>query len=208
MKRNKAIKILGIVGSPRKKGNTHILVSRILDGAQEENALTEILFLNDLYIRECDGCYVCWKGKQCSKKDDMNKVYPKIIKSDVIIFGTPVYWYGPTGLMKCFIDRFVYFNCPENREKIRGKSAIIAVPFEEKNPRTAHLLVKFFKKSLQYLEMNLIGTILVPGVSKRGDILEKEELLEKGYKLGKKIGKGSGLNIRHFRLGTEYGKIC
>ncbi len=92
----------------------------------------------------------------------MNKIYPKIIQSDVIIFGMPVYWYGPTALMKCFIDRFVYFNCPENRAKIRGKSAVIAVPFEEESPKTAHLLVKFFKKSLQYLEMNLIGTVLVP----------------------------------------------
>ncbi len=187
MKKKKANRILGVVGSPRKKGNTHILVSRILDGAHENGALTEILFLNDLHIRECDGCYVCWKGKKCSKKDDMNNVYPKIMNSDVIIFGTPVYWYGPTALMKCFVDRFVYFNCPENRAKIRGKSAVIAIPFEEKNPGTAHLLVQFFKKSLQYLEMNLIGKILVPGVSKRGDILAKEDVLEKGFKLGKRI---------------------
>lgn len=193
MKKKKANRILGVVGSPRKKGNTHMLVSRILDGAQEKGALTEILFLNDLRIRECDGCHVCWKGKKCSKKDDMNKICPKIINSDVIIFGTPVYWYGPTALMKCFVDRFVYFNCPENRAKIRGKSAVIAVPFEEENPATAHLLVQFFKKSLQYLEMNLIGKILVPGVSKRGDILDKNDLLEKGYNLGKRIA--------HYRKG-------
>jgi multimeric flavodoxin WrbA len=182
-------KILGVVGSPRKKGNTHILVSRILDGARYEGAKTEIIFLKDLNIQECDGCYVCWKGKQCSKKDDMNKIYPKIIQSDVIIFGTPVYWYGPTALMKCFIDRFVYFNCPENRKKIRGKLAVIAVPFEEENPKTANLLVKFFEKSLHYLEMKLIDKILVPGVSSRGDILRKGELLEKGYKLGRKLAK-------------------
>ena len=120
----------------------------------------------------------------------MIKIYPKIMHSDVIIFGTPVYWYGPTALMKCFIDRFVFFNCPQNRAKIRGKSAVVAVPFEEEDPRTAHLLVKFFKKSLDYLEMNLIGTIRVPGVSKRGDILAKKNILEKAYKLGKKIGTG------------------
>jgi multimeric flavodoxin WrbA len=180
-------KILGVVGSPRKKGNTHILVSTILDGAKNEGAMTELLFLNDFNIRECDGCYVCWKGKHCIKKDDMNTIYPKIIQSDTIVFGTPVYWYGPTALMKCFIDRFVYFNCPENRAKIRGKSAVIAVPFEEENLNTASLLVKFFKKSLQYLEMNLIGKILVPRVSKRGDILEKHEILEKAYKLGKSL---------------------
>lgn len=182
-------KILGVVGSPRKKGNTHILVSRILDGAKEEGAETEILFINDLDIRECDGCHNCWKGRRCSKKDDMNVIYPKIIESDVVIFGTPVYWYGPTALMKCFIDRFVYFNCPENRSKIKGKAAVLAVPFEEDNIKTADLLIRFFAKSLGYLEMKIIGKILSPGVSARGDILKREGVLKKGYQLGKRISK-------------------
>jgi multimeric flavodoxin WrbA len=187
MKRQAANKILGVIGSPRKKGNTHVLVSKILEGAEKEGASTEILFLNDMNIRECDGCHVCWKGKQCSKKDDMNKVYAKIIDSDIIVFGTPVYWYGPTALMKCFIDRFVYFNCPENRSKIRGKFAVIAIPFEEENPKTADLLIKFFKQSLQYLEMKLIGKIIVPGVGNRGDILKKTDRLEYACELGKRL---------------------
>ncbi len=50
-------KILGVVGSPRRNGNTHILVSRILDGAGKAGARTEILFLDDLHIQECDGCH-------------------------------------------------------------------------------------------------------------------------------------------------------
>lgn len=189
MKRKTSNTILGVAGSPRKRGNTHTLVSRILEGAVAEGAAAETLFLGDLDIRECDGCHVCWKGRQCSKKDDMNKIYPKIIQSDIIVFGTPVYWYGPTALMKCFMDRFVYFNCPENRAKIRGKSAVIAVPFEEEDPKTADLLVKFFKKSLQYLEMKLIGKILVPGVGSRGDILRKPGSLEEGCELGRKLAK-------------------
>jgi multimeric flavodoxin WrbA len=189
MKSHTANRILGVIGSPRKRGNTHILVSRILDGAEKEGAVTETLFLNDLNIRECDGCHACWRGKRCSKKDDMNNLYPKIIQSDIIIFGTPVYWYGPTALMKCFIDRFVYFNCPGNRAKIRNKSALIAVPFEEEDPKTADLLVKFFKKSLHYLEIKLIGKILVPGVSRRGDIIKKADRLEEAYTLGKRLAR-------------------
>ncbi|HZD60654.1 MAG TPA: flavodoxin family protein [Anaerolineae bacterium] len=74
------MKMLGVVASPRKKGNTHILVSKTLDGAKAEGATTEIIFLNDLNIRECNGCHSCWKGKPCSKKDDMNKLYPIISK--------------------------------------------------------------------------------------------------------------------------------
>jgi multimeric flavodoxin WrbA len=182
-------KFLGVVGSPRKKGNTDILVSRIFEGARKEGARGEILFLNGLDIQECDGCHVCWKGKPCRKKDDMNTIYPKIIESDVIIFGTPVYWYGPTALMKGFIDRFVYFNCPENRMKIRGKEAVLAVPFEEENMDTAVPLITFFEKSLQYLEMNLVGKVIVPGVSRKGEILGKEDRLKEAFDLGRTLAK-------------------
>lgn len=177
-------KILGIVGSPRKKGNTHILVTSILEGAKEKGAKVDILFLNDLDIKECDGCHTCWEEKQCSKDDDMNNIYPKIIESDVIIFGTPVYWYGPTALMKGFIDRFVYFNCPENRVKIKDKQAVIAVPFEEKNTETSTLLIAFFEKCFKYLQMNLIGKIIVPGVGNKGAILKKKDYLNEAYELG------------------------
>jgi multimeric flavodoxin WrbA len=183
-------KILGVVGSPRKKGNTHILVSRILEGAEAQGAATDILFLGKLKIRECDGCHTCWKGKLCGKRDDMNEVYPRIAESDAFVFGTPVYWYGPTALMKGFIDRFVYFNCPENRAKIRGKLAAIAVPYEEESYETAAPVVTFFEKSLAYLEMNLLGKIIVPGVSDKGDVLRKEEALAEAYALGQRLARG------------------
>jgi multimeric flavodoxin WrbA len=180
-------KILGIMGSPRRNGNTHILVSRMLEGATSEGARGDILFLDDLAIKECNGCHACWEGKECSKKDDMNTIYPRIIESDGIIFGTPVYWYGPTALMKGFIDRFVYFNCPENRAHIRGKPVVLAVPFEEEDPETAALLVSFFEKSLEFLEMDLIGAILAPGVTRKGEITEKEAKLQEAYELGKTL---------------------
>jgi multimeric flavodoxin WrbA len=180
-------KVLGIVGSPRKKGNTHILVSKMLEGAEAEGAETDILLLGKLKIRECDGCHACWQGKPCSKKDDMNHVYPMMAQSDAFVFGTPVYWYGPTALMKAFIDRFVYFNCPENRPQVRGKRAAIAVPFEEETLETAALVVALFERSLAYLEMDLMGQVIVPGVGKKGDVLEKEEGLKAAYELGRRL---------------------
>lgn len=182
-------KILGIIGSPRKKGNTDILVNKILDGAKEEGAVVENLFLNDLNIKECDGCHACWKTDICCKKDDMNNIYPKIIESDVIVFGTPVYWYGPSALMKMFIDRFVYFNSPENKLKIKGKGAVIVIPFEEEDPDTVAPLMAFFDKSLQYLGMNLLGKIIVPGVTLRGEISKKDNFLTEAFDLGKILVK-------------------
>jgi len=177
-------RILAVVGSPRRNGNTHILVSKMAEGARAKGAAVDEIFLGELAIVECDGCHLCWKGRGCGKNDDMQAIYPRIIASDVIIFGTPVYWYGPTALMKAFIDRFVYFNCPANREKIRGKPAVIAVPFEEENLQTAKGVVEFFEKSLEHLQMSLLDKILVPGVSKKGDIRRKPESLRRAYELG------------------------
>jgi multimeric flavodoxin WrbA len=188
-------KILAIVGSPRKDGNTDILVQKVVEGAASKEARVETLWLGGLNIRECDGCHVCWPAKRrglarggqrkpCAKRDDMLDIYPKIIESDAIIFGTPVYWYGPTALMKAFIDRFVYFNCPENRAQIRGKKAAIVIPFEEENPETAKPLVEFFEKCLGYLEMQLVGSIVVGGVGAKGDILKKPDRLQEAYELG------------------------
>lgn len=180
-------KILGIMGSPRINGNTHILVNKILEGARDNGASEEIIFLKDMDIKECDGCHTCWKGKDCSKKDDMNNIYPKIIDSDVIVFGTPVYWYGPTALMKAFIDRFVYFNCEENRATIRGKLTAIAVPYEEENPETAALLIGLFEKCFKYLELQFVRKIIVPGVYAKGEILNKKDSLDKAYKCGSEL---------------------
>ncbi len=109
-------------------------------------AATELLFLCDFNIRECDGCHVCWKTGTCAKKDDMAGLYPKVIESDVIVFGTPVYWYGPTALMKGFIDRFVYFNCDRN-DRVRGKRGVVGLPSRMKTGNRGGLL-KFFEKSL------------------------------------------------------------
>jgi multimeric flavodoxin WrbA len=181
------VRILGIIGSPRKNGNTHILVSRLLAGSQSKGAETDIVFLGDLNIKECDGCHVCWQGKGCNKNDDMLGLYPRIIDSDILVLGTPVYWYGPTALMKAFIDRLVYFNCPENRALIRGKSAVIVVPYEEESTETAKLVVEFFEKSLSYLEMKLTGRIIVPGVGDRGVVLKKPERLTESYELGQQL---------------------
>jgi multimeric flavodoxin WrbA len=182
-------KILGIIGSPRRNGNTHILVNRVLEGAKSEGSEIDSIFLSDFNIKECDGCHACWKGLECSKKDDMNGFYQKIIGSDILVFGTPVYWYGPTAIMKAFIDRFVYFNCLENRDKIKGKQAVVLIPFEEDDERTALATTEIFEKSIGYLEMSLTDILLAPGVGEKGAILEKKIILERAYNIGKILSR-------------------
>lgn len=181
-------KVLGVIGSPRRNGNTHVLVTKILDGAQAAGAAVETVFLQDLEIRACDGCHVCWKTGQCSKKDDMAALYHKIAESDILVLGTPVYWYGPTALMKGFLDRFVYFNSPETRPQIRGKSAVLAVPFEEDDPDAAMLLAEMFQRSFQYMEVTLAAKLLVPGVTRKGEVLDKPAVVAEAIRIGNALG--------------------
>jgi Multimeric flavodoxin WrbA len=180
-------KILGLVGSPRKNGNTEILVSEVLEGARAAGALTHMIRLADLNIQECDGCHACWITRKCSKNDDMVEIYNKIIQSDILIFGSPIYWYAPTAIMKCFIDRFVYFNCEQNRKGIRGKKGVIVIPFEEKDSENAQPVIFFFEKTLKYLEIEFINKLIVPGVTQRGEVLKYENIIRGAYELGKTI---------------------
>ena len=180
-------KILAVIGSPRKGGNTELLVRKLAEGAASKGAMVETIMLAGLNIYECDGCHACWKGKSCCKRDDMLDLYEKIIESDVIVFGTPVYWFGPTAIIKAFIDRFVYFNCPENRVKIKGKAAAMIIPFEDDDLDTARPLVELFEKSFEYLEMRLVGSVVVGGVGQMRDILKKPDRLNEAYELGKRL---------------------
>jgi multimeric flavodoxin WrbA len=182
--------VLGIVGSPRKKGNTSLLVSEVLRGARASGMRAEIVYLADQVIEECDGCHRCWEGATCPKTDDMLRLYSYVTESDAIVFGTPVYWYGPTALMKLFLDRFVYFNCPENRQKIKNTRAVVVAPFEDDDRETAEPLVRLFEKSFAYLEMELFGTLLVPGVTKPGEVREKHEIMKKAFETGKNLAAG------------------
>lgn len=175
------------MGSPRRNGNTHVLVSRILDGARRHGTEAELVLLGDLAIRQCDGCHVCWKTGKCAKNDDMQGLYPRLIEADAVVLGTPVYWYGPTAIMKAFIDRLVFFNSPENRARIRGHRAALVVPFEDTSLETASLLVGMLEKSLAYLEMSLVGQVLVPGVTQRGEVAGDRDVLERCRQLGKRL---------------------
>ena len=122
----------------------------------------------------------------------MCRLYPKIAASDAIVFGTPVYWYGPTALMKAFIDRFVYFNGDANRPAVRGKRAAVAVVLEETSESTWKPVVEFFARSLAYLEMLLAETIVVPGVGEKGAIRRESQRLEEAWRLGGRLAGACG----------------
>lgn len=179
--------LLAINGSPRLGGNTDLLLQAALDGAREAGARTELVQLSGLSIAECDGCHACWDGADCVKQDDMNAIYEQIAQADAILFGTPVYWYGVTGLMKLLLDRMVYFNTPANRPLVRGKPAGVVVPFEEHDPAMADGVLETFRKSLAYLEMTFAGAVVVPGVTELGEVRDHAEALAQARELGRRL---------------------
>lgn len=99
------MKVLGVSCSPRKYGNSWLLLEEALAGAREAGAETEMLSLSEMEILPCDGCLACWKTPYCHIKDDMRDVYPKVEASDGIIFASPVYFLGMAGQCKLFLDR-------------------------------------------------------------------------------------------------------
>lgn len=180
-------KVLGIVGSPRKNGNTYILVKELLKGAASKGALTELIFLNDYMIYDCINCQKCFKSEKCSQKDDMIEIYKKIINSNILIFGTPIYFYGPTAILKKLIDRLFYFWSDMNYSKIKGKKVIIVSPFGEKDHHEADLLIASFKKIFDYFKMPIINILLAPNLTNKGDASKNLYLKKVAYEIGIKI---------------------
>ena len=103
------MQILGIACSPRKGGNTEILVREALEGASERGAETELVIVADKNITFCDGCGSCGKSGICKIKDDMQPIYEQLESADGVIFGTPVYFLGMSAQAKAVIDRTYAF---------------------------------------------------------------------------------------------------
>jgi multimeric flavodoxin WrbA len=99
------VKVLGIVGSPRKGGNTEIMLEEALAAAREAGAETEIVRIADKNIAPCDACYSCRKTGVCKIKDDMQPIYKQLEAADGVFFATPVYFYSVTAQLKTVIDR-------------------------------------------------------------------------------------------------------
>lgn len=174
------MKILALNGSARKKGNTDILIDRILKGCKEKGYKTEKLYLYDYEILPCMDCRDCKKGDYvCTLNDGMKKIYPNMEKADLIIFGTPNYWNGPPAKMKLLIDRMRPF-IPS--KKLKGKKWVVVSPSGE-GPKSSRLIVEMLRLSCNYLGMKFAGKVLARAYEK-GEIKKDQKALKKAYGLG------------------------
>ena len=102
------MKVVGINGSPRKKGNTGILINHVFKELEQEGIETEFVQLGGRQIRGCLSCYKCFQNKDCrcsNDKDVLNEILAKMIEADGIILGSPTYFSNMTAEMKALIDR-------------------------------------------------------------------------------------------------------
>jgi len=119
--------VLGVVGSPRKGGNTEILMREALKVCQEEGLETEVAHLADSRIEPCNECMVCKKEKICPIDDDFSPLYKKMLKAEGILLGSPVFFSSATPNIKALIDRAGYLGIAQGRpfeRKVGG--AIVA----------------------------------------------------------------------------------
>lgn len=99
------VKVIGIIGSPRKNSNTEILVKKALKAAEDAGAQTEIINLGTVEIEPCIACDICKSTGECAIYDDMRWVIGKLQEAQGIIIGSPVYFGNVTSQMKMFMDR-------------------------------------------------------------------------------------------------------
>lgn len=192
------MKILGIAGSKRKKGNTSILVQEALQAAQKEGAKTELIFLGDHSIKDCLGCEGCKDTYRCVINDDMQKIYPLLLESDGIILGSPTYFYNISADMKAFIDRCYCFEvfAEEDRscwlsinEALGGKYAAVIVVCEQQDEKDLGFTSEAMSLALQALGYRVIDQVKVFNLFKAGEALNDDDALQRSRKAGERLVK-------------------
>ena len=186
------MKVLGIMGSPRRQSNTEILLDKALEGAREAGAEIEKVLVSKLKISPCLEIYACLKDGNCAIKDDMQLLYEKLLEADHIIFTSPIFFYGITSQAKAIIDRcqalwvrghLLAIGKNDKRER-RGVFISIGATRGQKLFDGAVLTVKYF---FDAVGVKYFGDLLVRGIDDKGQIMEHPEALENAFRLGQEL---------------------
>ena len=174
-------KVLILSGSPRKGGNSDILCDRFAQGAVDRGNVVEKIRVAEKKIAPCSGCYFCREhGGRCALNDDMGEILQKIIDCDVLVLSSPVYFYSICAQLKAVIDRTV-----ARWTEIRNKDLYyIAVAAESDRDTLDTTLACFqgFAKCIDGYEEK--GTLYGRGVTDKGDVRERPELMQIAYEMG------------------------
>jgi multimeric flavodoxin WrbA len=181
------VRVTAFVGSPRAKGNTDLLIDQILRGAASVGAETEKVVLNKLKISPCQACDACRTLKKCRQEDDMTSLYPELFDSDVLVLGTPIYYWGPSAQLKAFIDRWYAIDQEGLREGLRGKRCQLVCAFGDSNPATASPTVQMMRTSVEWLDMSFEEPLLVTA-GDRGEVARNADVMARAFTIGAQLG--------------------
>jgi multimeric flavodoxin WrbA len=172
-----------LVGSPRKNGNTSIMANYLQDNLKKEGISSNISFLYDIEIKPCTDCRACKKGNMnCVLKDEASLLYSRMEKADIIVFGTPIYWFGPSATMKLFIDRLRPYYLSN---KLAGKKAALLLPAGE-GAKDCDLTIEMFKRIFQTLGMVYLWAVESMAYNP-GDVIEDNITLKSLKRLAKTL---------------------
>jgi multimeric flavodoxin WrbA len=189
------MKVLGIMGSPRRQSNTEILLDKALEGARESGAEVEKVLASKLKISPCLEIYACLKDGNCAIKDDMQLLYKKLLEADHIIFASPIFFYSITSQAKAIIDRcqalwvrrHVLGMGKEDTRIRRGVFISVGATRGKKLFDGAVLTMKYF---FDAIFVQYFGDLLVRGIDNKAQIEEHPEALQDAFRLGQELVRG------------------
>ena len=175
--------ILILSGSPRKGGNTELLVEAFVKGASQKHHV-EVVSVHDYKVNPCMGCNACFKNKNnaCIQQDDMPLIYEKMAVADMLVIASPVYFYGLSAQLKAVIDRF--HNPIRDTYHIK-KTALLLVGAASL-PELFDGILAQYRLCLNFFKLEDAGRVLVRGVKDKGDI-QNTEAIQKANELGLNI---------------------
>jgi len=177
-------KAIGIVGSPRKGGNTEILTAHCLKAMAEEGLKTDLVRLAGLDIRGCNACGYCFEHEGCSIEDDFQGVFDKMITADAIIVGAPVYFSSAPALIKGLLERAGYMSRRERGFASKVGGPLVVARRAGQNFTFAELL--FWFHIMQIINPGSVYWNVAFGREK-GEVAKDEEGLNIAWHFGKNV---------------------
>jgi len=184
-------RVLILLGSPRRAGNSALLAEHLAKGASSAGARVDTLFIQGMDINPCTGCNRC-QGQEsvgCVIDDAMQDIYGKLKDARSIVFASPVYWFSITAQLKAVIDR-LYAVGGGQRNILKGKNFAVLLTFADVDPFTSGAVnaLRMFQDISAYLGTYLAGTVY-GSAWEAGEISSNEALLKEAYELGEKLGR-------------------
>lgn len=177
------MKIIIFQGSPNARGSTYLLANAFLQGAVEAGHEVEMVGLARMNIHPCFGCVKCGYEGPCVQKDGMEELRKKILSSDMLVFATPLYYYGFSAQMKILIDRFCAINGSLMRKKM--KSALLAVAWNG-DDWTFEALKIHYRTLVRYLHFSDAGMVLGAGCG-YPSLTKDSRYIGEAYSLGRNL---------------------